>query len=99
MPFIMPVRQRDPNIDFTTLPQTAANFDLYDTGNIIFGTNFGTFHNSIIWCRTVMVLKQKLNPNYWTESHIDYSLEVIATLLNQDSLLTGAHIMKPRQFT
>ena len=94
----MPAKQRDPNVNFLTLPQTAENFDLYDTGNVFFATRLGEFHDSIIWHRAITVLEQKLKPNYWTESHVDYSLEVIVALLKQDSLSTGAYIMKPRQF-
>ena len=54
----MPTKQRDPNVNFLTLPQTVENFNLYDTGDIFLGTRLGEFHDSIIWRRAIIVLKQ-----------------------------------------
>ena len=84
----MPVKQRKPKVDFLTLPQTAENFNLHCTEPIFFGNRLGEYHGSTIWRRIIMVLEQKLDPNHWTEGHIDYCLDVIDEVLKQDSLPT-----------
>ena len=94
----MPVMQQKPKVDFLTLPQTIENFNLRSTEPFFYGSKLGKYHRSEIWRRFIMILEQLLTPNYWTEGHIDYCLDVIEELLKQEVLSANAFVMKPRFF-